>query len=553
MAGALAALIALSALGCGGLPALPRRPQPIPYADTLPIERPEERGFFQTTRLIKQSVGGEIGNAISTRRWLGGRHEALNLTHYDDVVSSAWFERRNAYRRMSPAEVARGPTGAGPDTSGPLTIVAGKAQGISPGFTVEDSGGQTFLFKFDPKGNLHLASAAGVISNRLFFAAGYHVPEDFIVVFDSSSLVLDPGAEIDLGDGDRPMTEADIAGVLELTDPLPDGRFLALASKFVPGQPLGPFLFSGVRPDDPNDHYHHEYRRELRGLYVVASWLNHVDMRFENTLDVFIDPPGYVRHYLIDFAGSLGSGTIRPHLPREGKEYNFDFFPTLGRVFTAGFFREGWEGVESREIHPAIGWMAGETFEPGDWKPNWPNPAFTKRTLCDAYWGAKLVASFSDDQIAAAVREGYLPDEAAATLTELLIRRRDRVVAHWFGKVSPIEAPAATSRMEGGRMTIDVGFEDLGLKGGSWRAGSTTYRWRFSDPASGARASGSAAAGQAARQRIRIVLDRLPERSDGDRLAVLEVTALRSGAGARPATIYLRYGADGYEVIGLEH
>lgn len=548
--------------GCGGSKApLPLRPQPIPYVDTLPIHRPAERDLLQVTRLLKVAVGGQIGHAFSTRRWLGAEHESLNVTHFDDVVSSSWFEHRNARRPMSLQAIARGPTVTGPDTSRALTIVAGKAAGISPGFTVRDAAGQTFLFKFDPAGNPRLASAAGVIANRLFYAAGYHTPEDFIVVFDSARLELDPEAELSTDFAERPMTEDDVRHVLSLTDPLPDGRYLALASKFLPGAPLGPFLFSGVREDDPNDHYHHQYRRDLRGLYVVASWLNHVDMRYENTLDIFIDPPGYVKHYLIDFAAALGSGTIRPHLPREGREYNFDLWPTMGRIVTAGFYRVGWEGAEGRVLHPSIGWLAGETFDPGGWRANWPNEAFKRRTVRDSYWGAKLVGSFSDEQIAAAVAEGQLPTEAAAELTRILIRRRDKIVSHWYSKVAPIEEP--TAHLAGNAATVGPGalavsFVDLGLQAGVWTADATAYRWRFEDGASGVRAGGTMPAVASERQSLSIDLPTLPADAvagESSRLATLHVAAIRPGADRREAVIYLRWMGPrtGYEVIGLTH
>jgi hypothetical protein len=59
----------------------------------------------------------------------------------------------------------------------------------------------------------------------------------------------------------------------------PDGTYRALASKLLPGKPVGPFQYFGTRPDDPNDIFPHENRRELRGLRVFAAWLNHDDSR----------------------------------------------------------------------------------------------------------------------------------------------------------------------------------------------------------------------------------------------------------------------------------
>lgn len=553
------AMLALAgALGCGTKPALPFGPEPIAYADTLPSVQPAATEPREVERLLEASVGGEIGRVFSLRRWVGAQHEALNANRFDDVVNSAWFEHRNGRHRMSPEEVGRGPTTAGPDTSRTLTVIGGKSAGVTPGFTVRDANGATFLFKFDPKGNPQLSSAAGVISSRLVYAAGYHTPEDYIVVFDSARLELHPEAEIETDTGERLMTEADIRAVLSGTDALPEGRFLVLASKFVPGRPLGPFLFSGVREDDPNDHYYHEHRRELRGLYVISSWLNHIDMRFANSLDVFIDPPGYVRHYLIDFAATLGSGTTRSHNPREGSEYNYDFWATMGRLFTFGFFEKGWEEVDYEQFHPSIGWLQVEEFRPDKWRGNWPNAAFNNRTVRDAYWGAKLVGSFTDEQIAAAVAEGQLPGRAAEILTGILATRRDKVVEYWYAKVTPIERPAASLRTAERRPTLAVSFDDLGLEAGIWTPGETRYLWRFEDPASRTLLHGERAARAGARQTLQLELNESPTpgRLPAEReFATLRVRAIRPGAANREAIIYLVCGGleVGYEVVGLEH
>jgi hypothetical protein len=541
--------------GCGSRPAVPIRLEPIPYADTLPSDQPAARSPDEVERLVDASLSGEIGHALSIRRLLGAQHEALNVTRFDDVVNSAWFEHRNGRRQISPEQVARGAATRGPDTGNTLTVIGGKSGGISPGFTVRDARGDTFLFKFDPKGNPQLASAAGVISSRFFWAAGYHTPEDCIVVFDIAQLALDEGAVIETAFDERPMTKDDIYLVLDETDALPDGRYLALASKYVPGRPLGPFFFSGVRDDDPNDWYRHEFRRELRGLYVISSWLNHVDMRFANTMDVFIDPPGYVRHYLIDFAATLGSGTIRSHRPREGSEYNFDIWATLGRVLTFGFLEVGWEDQSYEELHPTIGWIPVESFDPANWKPNWPNEAFNKRTPRDGYWGAKLVGSFSNEQIAAAVGAGRLPEEAAEALTDILIRRRDKVVSHWYAQVTPVENVETTVYLDADPARLELSFEDLGLNSGVWKSGETTYFWHFDDPASGTRSGGEGAAGSGDRQVIGLALRRLPPvaPSAENDFAILRLVASREGVTNREATVYLRWDGRGYRVVGLEH
>ena len=348
--------------------------------------------------------------------------------------------------------------------------------------------------------------------------------------------------------------------ILSRVDTLPDGRFLAVASQYVPGPPLGPFHFSGTREDDPNDWYAHEHRRDLRGLYVVSSWVNHVDMRFANTMDAYVDP-GFVRHYLIDFAASLGSGTIRPHNPREGAEYNFDFWQTMARMFTLGFYRQGWEGEQYGVIDPSIGWMQVETFDPAGWKANWPNEAFVNMTVRDGYWGAKLVGSFTDEQIRAAVGAGQLPNPFAAdTLTAMLGYRRDRIVEYWYGRVSPIEGPEVSGSGPGSGFTLT--FEDYGIRDGARASDGTSYAWSLRHPELGRKWDGVAAAATDGHRQVLSIQPghgaarAEPKTPANGSLATLEITAARrGGASGRSATVHLEWDGDGetYRVVGLEH
>ena len=58
----------------------------------------------------------------------------------------------------------------------------------------------------------------------------------------------------------------------------------------------------------------------------------------------------------------------------------------------------------------------------------------------DGYWGAKIVASFSDAQIGAAVDAANYDDPRARDfIVRHLIVRRDKVARHWFERVAPLD------------------------------------------------------------------------------------------------------------------
>jgi hypothetical protein len=562
LAAGIAALAVFA--GCAKQVPVPVRPEPIAYADTLPIEEPAYREPLEAPLLIRDAISGQVAKGISVRRLVNESHEALNVTRFDDVVNSAWFEHRNDRRRLTPDETFRGPTtGTGPDTTGPIVLTQAKLQGISPGFHIQDSRGERYVVKFDPRGFQYLSSAAGVIANRLMHAAGYHVPEDYIFRFRREHItgVKEGATYQDEEFVEHPLGIELVDEILARVDTLPDGRFLAVASKYVPGPPLGPFHFSGTREDDPNDWYAHEHRRDLRGLYVVSSWVNHVDMRFANTMDAFVEP-GFVRHYLIDFAASLGSGTIRPHNPREGAEYNFDWWQTMARMFTFGFYRQGWEREQYRVIDPSIGWMQVETFDPRGWKANWPNEAFVNMTVRDGYWGARLVGSFTDEQVRAAVGAGELPNDFAAdTLADMLEYRRDRIVEYWYSRVTPVENPEVIEQTPSGA-GFTLAFEGFGIRDGAWTSDGVSYAWKLRHEALGRRWEGASAARDGARQVVKIEPRGSADSASGDTgsadgsLAVLEITVSgRDDLQGRPATIYLLWnaGSSTYRVVGVEH
>ena len=104
-------------------------------------------------------------------------------------------------------------------------------------------------------------------------------------------------------------------------------------------------------------------------------------------------------------------------------------------MLSLGFYREGWENDPSIPAHSGIGYFKAESYDPDEWKAAWDNPAFTAMTPADAYWGAKIVSSFTDEHLKAAVREGHLPEQwVADSVVSVLALRRDIVTRRYFAQ-----------------------------------------------------------------------------------------------------------------------
>jgi hypothetical protein len=452
-------------------------------------EVPEERDSDLTVDFFEQSIRKPLTYIFipprALRSWLSNKVEAYNPTAEDDIVNSTWFRHRNGRRRMTAAEVARGPLhGVPPDTSGPWTVIGAKVRGVTPGYLVRDATGSVYLIKFDPPDYDELMTAAEVIASRLFYAAGYCVPAAYIVRLDPAKARADESLAFEDRLGRvHPVSDEDLQEMLAGLPMGPDARIRAVASQIMPGG-IGPFSFEGTRDDDPADTIPHEHRRELRGMYVMAAWLNHLDTKQQNTLDTVVEEDGqlWVQHCLIDFGSSLGSAGVAPNVPRDGPEYDFDLGAIIARTFTGGLYTSSWERYSYEPEHPSIGFYSTDLFDPGSWKSNFPNPAFQNSTIRDGYWGAKLVASFDDEQIRAAVAAGRLSDPSAQqALVEAIISRRDLTVEYWFSRVTPLEQPD----IAGSHAAPVLSFRDLAVTEGIVPARGRRYEMRFEFPAAG--------------------------------------------------------------------
>jgi hypothetical protein len=386
---------------------------------------------------VARPVSRTFDPALLVRKLGGSRREAANVDENDRVrLPSTWWQPRLGFRPVSVEQMLRGPgPGSGP-ARGKWTVTRAKTQGVSPGFRIKDVEGVGFAIKFDPMAFPELTTGADVVTSKLYWAAGYNVPDNSIVYFRRDDLEIDPSAtHTDPAGRKRPITGKFLDELLSKVPREPDGRYRAVASRFIKGG-IGEWKYRGRRDDDPEDLIPHQHRREIRGLWALNAWTNHTDCSARNTLDTWVTEGGrsFVRHHLIDFSGCLGSASLGKQSPRGGNEYLIDYGAALTNLFTLGLKAPSWEHAIDPDI-PSVGFIESQAFDPAGWKPFLPNPAFDERTERDIRWGARIVAAFTDEHIHAAVAEGkYSDPRAAEYLKRVLVERRDKIARRWLSR-----------------------------------------------------------------------------------------------------------------------
>ena len=515
---------------------LVKEPPPMPLDDARFRKLNDYYDLFSN---MFGDVGEEQGEE-ENKTQAGGRQGLIpagGVNTLGEVLDSAWFTNRIASRPMSVADVRRGAgEGNGPSMDGPWTIVGAKTQGVTPGFRIRDSRGNNYLLKFDPLKYPEMATGADIIGSHLFHALGYNVPENYLVVFDEDKLVLGDDVNVTDEKGEkRPMSERDVTAALARVPHREDGRIRGLASLFLPGKILGEFRYYGTRTDDFNDIVLHEHRRDLRGLFVFCAWLNHNDSRAINTLESLVEEDGrkFIRHYLIDFGAILGSASVVSNTARDGNAYFWEMKPALAQIFTLGIFVPRWARAKYVK-HPALGTIEYPSFEPEQWKPNYPNPAFQNRLPDDEFWAAKKVMAFTDEQLQAVVKLSQFSDARAAQwITNYLIKRRDRIGEVYFGKVLPLD----DFRVEGDELK----FEDLGVTHGLVSSRSLQTAWSRFDNDSETHTAITGASGL-----------QLPGAVTGGSNGAYFAAKIKGADESKTVTAYLRKKPQGFAVVGVE-
>ncbi len=426
-----------------------------------------ESSFYSD--LFDQNVYSEGVNQLDLGRWgrklFGKELSSKDVNVFDEVPDSGFFTNRQGREKLSREALEKGyQETSGPDLSKPLEVLAAEQRGIYPRFWVRDARGDEYLLEFDPQGNMELVTGAEIIASRFYYALGYTVPQFTILSIKPGQFQVASQATTWEDTGfKKTLSQKRFEEYLMVLPQNAEGLYRASACKIMKGDYHGTFSFESRRKDDPADLVNHRDRREIRTLGIFAAWLNHYDLRASDTLDMSVEKNGQIemKHYLTDFNGALGSTQEGPKGPMLGYEYAIDYGETIKSILALGFREKPWQkkwrlAGEKKQTFPAVGYFTNEFFTPADYKTEFPYEAFRLVTRADGFWAAKLLMSFSEEDIRAMVKAGqYREAKDAEVIAKILIERRDMIVRYWLSRVNPLDGFS----LSGGKLS----FKDLAI------------------------------------------------------------------------------------------
>ncbi|CAN5802187.1 hypothetical protein BH11MYX3_BH11MYX3_03020 [soil metagenome] len=505
--------------------------------DRKPIDPPAK---FDTG-LVEYYVNEDFREPTRRLLTIEDHRLATNVNSLGEVPDSAWFTNRTP----TPEEVRKGPGAGGPDRSQPWRVIGVKVGGAAIGITIKDAKDDRYVLKFDERGHAETESAADVIVQRLTWALGYNVPDNQVVNFKRDALVLDPKAEVkDRAGGGRPMTEDDLEKYLAMGES-DNGSFRALASKFISGKIIGGVEPSGVRKGDPNDRVPHELRRDLRGQRLLWAWVNHLDLKSQNTLATYTDDK-YVQWYALDFGESLGVGTRTTDVQRLGYRTTYAVGETALNFITFGLRVAPWERPMEVPTLRGLGVFEAKVFDPAAWVPshNWRPTDVADRF--DELWGAEKLMGLTREHVQAAVEAGgYTDPRTTAYVTSTLLERQRKIGQYAFSRVAPLTQLEARD-VSG---SVELCFSDLWLQHAYALPGHTSYHARAFDHA-GKLLGGQRITAQA--KDARTCVAGLPRGQANDEYTIVELSVHRDESSPPPVYVHIARGPNGLRVIGID-
>jgi hypothetical protein len=520
--------------------------------DRIPFDQvPDKRTYTPNLYHFDGAVVRRVTRAMD----LVPDRRAADVNSLDEVPDSTWFTNRIGVRDLTDAELAAaGRTGPNPFEHLPWTIKSAKIGGMSIGFVFEDARGDKYLVKFDRLGAPEMETGAHMVTRAILWACGYNVADDYLGYLRREDLqVAADATRTDAVGDETALTVADLDAALAKVDRGPDGLYRVMASRFVPGKPIGPFAREGRRGDDPNDTIPHERRRVLRGQSAIFAWLDHSDLQEGQAIDTFVpEAPGskrgFVMHYLIDFGKSLGVMAYASHWRTAGYTYRYDARYALQSLIGLGLWIRPWDSLDAPPLR-GIGLWTATSYDPGRWRPSSPYWPIYDRDRFDAFWGSKILIRFSRAQLASIIEQAKLSDpKAAAYMLDVLVERQRRTARYWFERVSPLDAFAVEPDPDRAG-ALRLCFDDLSLR---YELGHTPGGTRY---ALDVYDYGGAALGEprviAAREARTCVGD-IPAGTAREGYTIAKLAVQRDARALPPVRVHLaRTAAGRYEVIGL--
>ncbi len=441
-------------------------------AEPAASPKKNETGFYKD--LFDQNFYQEGTNQLDLGRW--GRKlfrkkiPSADITVFDEILDSSFFNRRQGYAKLSLKELERGSAETeGPDLSQKLTVIRNEQNGLYPKLWVEDARGDRYTLQFDPISNLELTTAAEVIASRFYHAIGYNVPQYTILLFRPDQIRVAADAVSDEETGFRkPLTQELLEKHLSFLPQTQEGFYRASACKVFEGVSQGSFSFDSKRKKDPTDPFYHRDRREIRALGIFSAWLNQNDLREGNTLELRTSENGkeIVTRYLTNFRSALGASGENVKAPMDGYEHLVDYGETAKAILSLGFWEKPWQkkwknAQNKNGFSPAVGYFNNIYFDPGKYKNQFPYEAFRSITRADALWAIKILLAFSNEDIRAMAKAGkYTRPEDETEIVKTLAERRDLIASYWLQRVNGLDRfDLSNGRLTFNDLAVERGFE----------------------------------------------------------------------------------------------